>query len=162
MAKLRIGHADGRTEERDLGPGSYRVGRERADLVLPHRSVSAHHAQLEIQPGGVTVFDVGSRNGTLDPNGQRLTAAYVLLPEQPIRLGACTLTLLRSPGGAGGTLVMQGLPALRARPVAAQHDPGALPRSAWWLKVLGIGAVLLLGLVSLQTCGALVKVLGAR
>ncbi len=47
-AKLRIGHADGQVEERTVAPGSYRVGREDADIVLPHGSVSARHAVLEV------------------------------------------------------------------------------------------------------------------
>jgi hypothetical protein len=181
VARLRISHADGRAEERELAPGTYRVGREGADLLLPHGSVSAHHAQLDVLAGGVSVRDAGSRNGTLAPDGQRITAPYLLLPDQPIRLGACTLTLLRSHGhsfrdagcaASGGTLVMQEQPALPVRearvqppalpPVWLQRDTRALPAVAWWVKLLGVSVLLVLSLVSFQTCSALVDALGAR
>ena len=183
VARFRIGHADGRVEERELSPGSYRVGREAADVSLPHGSVSAYHAQLEVRADGVIVQDAGSRNGTLDPQGKRLTEPYVLMADRPIRLGACTITLPRSPGHAGGTRIMHEVPAVqhagpqgaalqqhagpqRAAPqrAALQHavlhpDTRALPRIAWWIKLAGVSAILLLGLVSLRTCGALVEAL---
>lgn len=156
--KLRIGHADGQLEERVLAPGSYRVGREDADIVLPHGSVSARHAVLEVSTRGVVIRDLGSRNGTLDPSGRRLASPYALLPEQPVRLGAATLTLLRAPGQAGGTRVMAEMP---APPV----ERGVLPRAArsappgisGWLKLVGAAVVVLLGFASVKTCTALVE-----
>jgi hypothetical protein len=156
--QLRIGHADGQVEERALAPGSYRVGREDADIVLPHGSVSARHAVLEVSALGVVIRDVGSRNGTMNPGGQRITSPYTLLPEQPVRLGAATLTLLRAPGQAGGTRVMQEMP---APPV----ERGALPRAAraappgisGWLKLVAAALVVLLGFGSVKTCTALVE-----
>jgi hypothetical protein len=170
--KLRIGHADGRMEESELGPGSYRIGREDADIVLPHGSVSAHHAQLEVQAQRVLITDAGSRNGTLDPQGQRISTPYALVPGQPIRLGAITLTLLRSIGQAGGTRAMPEAPAPGGTRVMAQVPPQlalpplvssgltrAPPRTSRWLKLLGVGIILLLGFASLKTCSALVQVL---
>jgi pSer/pThr/pTyr-binding forkhead associated (FHA) protein len=170
--KLRIGHADGRVEERELGPGSYRVGREDADIVLPHGSVSAHHAQLQVQAQRVLITDAGSRNGTLEPSGQRISTAYALVPDQPIRLGAITLTLLRSLGQAGGTRAMPEAPAPRGARVLEEVPPQlalpplvsseltrAPPPTSRWLKLLGVGIILLLGFASLKTCSALVQVL---
>lgn len=135
-----------------------------ADLDFPRQS--AFLAE------GVTVRDAGSRNGTLAPNGQRISASYVLLPDQPIRLGACTLTLLRSTGHSGGTRVMQERPALPVRKapvqppavphVLLQRDTRALPGIARWIKLLGVSALLALSLVSFRTCSALVDALGAR
>ena len=171
MVKLRIGHADGQLEERELGPGSYRIGREDAEIVLPHGSVSARHALLEVSPLGVVIQDVGSRNGTLNPGGQRITSPYALIPEQPVRLGAATLTLLRAPGQPGGTRAMAQVPARgRTRVMAEVPPPFAVPpveRGAplppappgigGWLKLLGAALVMLLGFVSLKTCSALVE-----
>jgi hypothetical protein len=158
--KLRIRHAGGRVEERELAPGSYRIGREHADIVLPHRSVSAHHAQLEVTPARVVITDAGSRNGSFEPSGRRITQPYVLVPEQPIRLGAITLTLLRALGQAGGTRAMPEVPAL---PLIASPSPTrAPPRTSRWLKLVGVSVLLLLGFVSLKTCSALVQALSER
>jgi S-DNA-T family DNA segregation ATPase FtsK/SpoIIIE len=173
-AKLRIGHADGRVEERELGAGSYRIGREDADIVLPDASVSARHAVLEVNALGVVIQDVGSRNGTSNASGQRISSPYTLLPEQPVRLGKATLTLLRTPGQAGGTRAMPEMPRPgRTRVMAEVPAPfavppverGALPATAkapppgigGWLKLLGAALVMLLGFVSLKTCSALVE-----
>jgi len=174
--KLRIGHASGQVEERELAAGSYRIGREDADIVLPHGSVSARHAVLELSALGAVIQDLSSRNGTLTPSGQRITSPYRLVPEQPVRLGAATLTLLRSPGQAGGTRAMPQVPAPgRTRVLAEVPAPfavppverGALPPAvraappgiSGWLKLLGAALVMLLGFVSLKTCSALVQAL---
>ena len=174
--RLKIGYTDGRVEERELPVGSYRVGRENADLVLPHGSVSAHHADLHVQPQRVLIRDVGSRNGTFDPDGRRLEAAYALLPDQPIRVGALTLTLVRLVGQAGGTRAMPEAPAAGVRgrselPPGVAAPPPAVPAQlrettsppaiGRWLKLSGVFALLLLGFVSLKTCTALVQAVAA-
>ena len=154
---MRIQHAGGRVEERELGPGSYRIGREHADIVLAHASVSAHHAQLEVTPQRVVLTDAGSRNGSFEPSGRRIAQPYTLVPEQPIRLGAIALTLLRAPGQAGGTRAMPEAPARPALAAAgAMPQP---PRMGRWLKLMGVSVLLLLGFVSLRTCGALLQAL---
>ncbi|MEO8182108.1 MAG: PrsW family glutamic-type intramembrane protease [Deltaproteobacteria bacterium] len=99
VIRVRIGHANQRFEERSLSPGRYLLGRESCDIVLADENVSARHAELHVQaPGGVSsalqITDLGSRNGTYDPRGQRLAAPYLLVPNQPIRLGASSLTWL--------------------------------------------------------------------
>jgi len=165
--KLRIGHADGRVEERELGPGSYSIGREEAEIVLPDASVSARHAELEVQPERVLITDAGSRNGTFDPSGRRLSAAYTLITDQPVRLGAVTLTLVRSTGQPGAVRAPSELPAARRTRVMVEAPPqfAALhsvhgttpPRTSRWIKWIGVSVVLLLGFVSLKTCTALVE-----
>lgn len=60
-----------------LHTGTNSVGRESADVILAEKTVSRHHAQLEVdQSGGVRVEDLGSTNGTRI-NGQ------TLLPKSP-------------------------------------------------------------------------------
>lgn len=104
-ATIKITHADGRVEERVFGPGSYEVGRESGQLVLPDHNVSARHARLDVQAERVVLIDLGSSNGTYSPSGDRLSGPYELHPGHAVRLGGSTLTLLARPG-AGGTQAM--------------------------------------------------------
>jgi hypothetical protein len=129
-ATIRITHPDGRIEERTLITGSYDVGREAGQLVLPDPNVSARHARLEVQAGNVLLIDLGSSNGTYAASGERLSAPHVLEPGQAMRLGSTTITLLsRAAPPAGGTQVLPQLGA--AQPAApypgvasAQHYSG--------------------------------------
>jgi RsiW-degrading membrane proteinase PrsW (M82 family) len=94
---VKIGHANARFEERRLAPGKYLLGRESCDIVLADENVSARHAELHVQARGAVITgllitDLGSRNGTFDPDGRRLSAPYVLVANQTIRLGASSLT----------------------------------------------------------------------
>jgi protease PrsW len=110
--RMKIGHANRRFEERSLAPGRYLLGRESCDIVLVDENVSARHAELHVQAHGhgnaaIQITDLGSRNGTFDPRGQRLSAPYLLVPNQPIRLGASSLTWLEpqptsAPSAASG------------------------------------------------------------
>lgn len=112
---IRINHPDGRGEDRLLAPGSYQIGRESGDIVLRDPNVSANHARLEVGPGGVTIVDLGSSNGTLDAAGRRLTGPYALERNAPIRLGGSTLTWLVSSAPPQ--------PALAPLPVALHSGP---------------------------------------
>jgi S1-C subfamily serine protease len=55
------------------------------DVVIGADSVSGNHAQLEILPGGVTLTDLGSRNGTF-VNDERVSTCE-LSPQDKVRLG---------------------------------------------------------------------------
>ena len=125
--RVRIGHAHQRFEERALAPGKYSLGRESCDIILADENVSARHAELHVMGRGdavtgLLITDLGSRNGTFDPSGQRLTAAYALVPNQPIRLGASSLTWL--------------LPAVAAAPQPSASS--ALARSEKRKRALGL------------------------
>lgn len=57
----------GRSDQREirLAEGGTRVGRaEDNDLFLLDRSLSRHHARVEVEDGRVTLVDLGSTNGT--------------------------------------------------------------------------------------------------
>lgn len=55
----------GQTDEYALNKPSLSIGRANDnDIVLNYPTVSAHHLQLEIAPGGVRVTDLNSTNGT--------------------------------------------------------------------------------------------------
>ena len=95
--RVKIGHANARFEERFLAPGKYLLGRESCDIVLQDENVSARHAELHVRGQGMLIIDLGSRNGTFDPRGQRLSGPYPLAPNQSIRLGASSLTWVQPP-----------------------------------------------------------------
>jgi len=62
--------ADG-TREFFLKPGANIVGRENADVLLSHNTISRKHAIVTVEEGGVFVEDSGSTNGTA-VDGQKL------------------------------------------------------------------------------------------
>ena len=53
-----------------------RIGRERADLVLDDKRVSAVHAEIEVDARGYRLRDLGSKNGTF-VSGVRVLDAYL-------------------------------------------------------------------------------------
>ena len=109
-AQIRITYSDGRIEDRTLPPGTYLAGREQGDIVLRDPNTSGRHAQIDVQFGRVTMTDLGSTNGTYDLQGQRLSGPYVMVPNQAIRLGTTTITLMPPQMTAAGTQVMQQMP----------------------------------------------------
>lgn len=68
-------------------PGCYRIGRDRAcnDVVIPHPSVSHHHAVLVCSPNGSRLYDLGSTNGTWAA-GERFSGGPISV-RADIRLG---------------------------------------------------------------------------
>ena len=79
-----------------LSPGRFFVGRDRdCQLVLDDPMVSRRHALLVIGPGGVTVEDLGSRNGVL-VNGERIEGRVQLEAGDVLTIGVSQLTLQRA------------------------------------------------------------------
>jgi ABC transport system ATP-binding/permease protein len=56
------------------------------DVVVPQRTVSAHHCRLSAIPDGFRIEDVGSTNGTF-VNGHKIQAAVRVTPFDAITLG---------------------------------------------------------------------------
>ena len=70
-----------------LPPGEYVIGREAGtDLRADTPLLSRKHARLTINYDHLLLEDLGSSNGTF-VNGQPVTAATRLFPNQSIRLG---------------------------------------------------------------------------
>ena len=70
-----------------LSPGEYVIGRETGtDLRADTPLLSRRHARLTINYDHLLLEDLGSSNGTF-VNGQSVTAATRLFPNQSIRLG---------------------------------------------------------------------------
>ena len=86
------------------------------DVVLDDRTVSRLHALFERLPGGWTVRDLGSRNGTF-LNGTRIGEVTVLRPGDRVRLGSSEATFHgTSEGGIeGGTAPIALAPELTRR-----------------------------------------------
>lgn len=59
------------TREFPLNAGANTVGRENADILLVHNTVSRKHATVTVEDGGAWVEDAGSTNGTVVA-GQRI------------------------------------------------------------------------------------------
>ncbi|MGH3177717.1 MAG: cytochrome P450, partial [Streptosporangiaceae bacterium] len=95
------------------------------DIVVPHLSVSRHHAELHATPDGYRIVDLGSHNGTF-VNEQRVTAAP-LAEGDTVGFGDTTFRL------SGGELLKI------ADPAPAQMPPAPDP-VADSIAETGIGA----------------------
>jgi len=105
-ATFKIEYFDGRIEQRTLPPGVYQVGRDVGDIVLGDTNTSARHAELRVEPGRVTIQDVGSTNGTYDSAGARISGPLVMAQGARMTLGHSKITLLPDGPPAGGTRLM--------------------------------------------------------
>jgi TM2 domain-containing membrane protein YozV len=118
-ASFRIWHADGRTEDRTLGLGQHELGRSIGALVIDDPGISTRHARISVEPARVTIEDLGSSNGTL-ANGQRVSGAFTMAPEQPVQVGSTRIALISRSGGPPGT---QLVPAFGAPPSGQYGAP---------------------------------------
>src|SRR6185437_3841466 len=103
------------------------------DIVVPHLSVSRHHAELHATPGGYRIVDLGSHNGTF-VNEQRVSAA-TLAEDDTVGFGDTTFRL------SGDELVQIADPAPAQMPPAPDPvaEPVAEPRAESIVES-GIGA----------------------
>jgi DNA-binding NtrC family response regulator len=86
------GEVGGVSRSYAVRPGESSVGSRTGNtIVLPVRGVSRQHAVLKCAPGGLTLEDSGSRNGTR-VNGVRVQRTR-LEPGDEVRLGPVTLRL---------------------------------------------------------------------
>ncbi len=125
-ARIRVQHEDGRIEERTLALGTYAIGRNAGGLPLSDSNVSGLHAELRIQPGAVDIVDMGSSNGTFDMAGNRLVQPKGLRPNEWVRLGNSSITVIELATPArGGTQLMPQVAPVAAPP--AVHEPWMQP-----------------------------------
>lgn len=69
------------------------LGRSRdADIFIPDQWLSRMHAEIRLDGGGLTIADLGSKNGTL-VNGTRIQGATPLRRGDQIKLGDHTVTV---------------------------------------------------------------------
>jgi len=85
-------------------PGRMLAGTSTAcEIRLTDSAISRRHAAFDVQPGGLRVTDLGSKNGTL-VNGVRVYDALLAGGEQ-VRIGGTTCRVERLPGGHERCLV---------------------------------------------------------
>ncbi|MEJ2210118.1 MAG: FHA domain-containing protein [Anaerolineae bacterium] len=96
---LNVYRADGPPIQCRLGPGHLLVGRTRqAVLRLDHQEVSGRHCLFRISPGGLTVQDLGSTNGTY-LRGRRLPPyqEVAVSPGDRVQVGSFSLAVTTRP-----------------------------------------------------------------
>ena len=92
------GEIDGRSYNFDLEDGDHRIGCSgESDVRLAFEGVSRQHALLRVLPGGVSIEDSGSRNGTF-VDGSRVQKAAVG-ESSTLAIGPVELTLQAIEGG---------------------------------------------------------------
>jgi predicted component of type VI protein secretion system len=110
----------------ELNEGTYAVGRSaQCQVSLDDPLVSRQHAMFEVGPGGVTVQDLGSRNGVI-VNGHRIEGKVQLSVGDRILIGSQELTLLAAHDtAAGGPGVgKMTLPKMRVSTPSSGFSPG--------------------------------------
>ncbi len=89
-----------RDREITLHPGENVLGRvDEGTVWIDSPSVSRRHARIRVDGDGVTLEDLGSKNGTYW-RGQRISAPIVLSDGDEIRLGPVSITLRVLPADA--------------------------------------------------------------
>ena len=87
MLKL-VGTDGSRFYSWPLAAGRYVIGRKvECDLPVVHKTVSRHHAELDVSPEGICrLSDLGSHNGTF-VNGERVTGSVTLNAGDTVMFG---------------------------------------------------------------------------
>lgn len=94
-----------RNQDIDLPLGRFVIGRGAdAQLSLDDPLVSRHHAALTVTSTGVSVEDLGSRNGTL-VNDARIGGVTVLVAGDHVTIGSQRMELLDAGGGSSADRV---------------------------------------------------------
>lgn len=109
--RLILHDGDGRASV-DVPDGKYVLGRDnRADILVPNRTVSSRHAEIIVRGHHCTIRDLGSSNGTT-VNGASLRGTRELAARDQIHLGSSLLTIADvddgPPAAAGPLLILRG------------------------------------------------------
>ncbi len=91
--RLRVSSGPNAGESFILTDNGATIGRQDGNtIVLDDSRLSRQHARIDLGPGGLTLTDLGSANGTL-VNGQRVSGTRILQRGDQIQLGETTLIL---------------------------------------------------------------------
>jgi|GEM_PF-1929500 len=90
---LTIATANGRTSTAPINKAMLRLGRNPDnDVVIDDPSVSGYHARIFAGPNGLSILDIGSRNGT-EVDGRLITVQTPLSPRSRLRVGAVAVSI---------------------------------------------------------------------
>ncbi len=125
---LTIVMPDGRTQTVLVDRRQLRIGRNPDnDVVIDDPSVSGYHARIFAGPAGLSILDVGSRNGTV-VDGRTIDAQTPLGAASTVRIGTATVRVaLPGAPGAGDDFVLPPFPNPTPAPVAAAAATAAAP-----------------------------------
>ena len=85
--KIEIIHNGQIIETKELGEGSYKIGRSsECDIQLKSQQISKQHALLVIKGTKAAIIDLGSANGVF-VNGARISSAKALSPGDEVQIG---------------------------------------------------------------------------
>lgn len=123
--------------------GVHVVGRgSEVTVSLDHEDVSRRHAELDVGPDGVTVRDLGSKNG-VRVDGTAVDGSCRVAHGQTIALGELMLTLSHPASQVANVLLRAGETTMTA--TATHDDP---PQTRAGLLLPAIGVVVFGGLVA--------------
>jgi hypothetical protein len=130
----------------ELKDGVYIIGRDRpSDVLLPERTVSTRHAELQVRGAEWLLRDLGSSNGTFIDD-QPLREAKLIRPSDRVRLGSVVVTLQHLEAAPVAPSAVP--PAAAEKP--AKQPRGPLPWTARTTLAASAGIVVLLLLVCLM------------
>jgi uncharacterized protein (TIGR02270 family) len=131
--RIEVNHpSDGRVSETVFLESPIRIGRRPGNhIVLRHTYVSEPHALIEFSEGGVTIVDLGSRNGTFVA-GALVQKDRPMRIESGVHLAIGPFILVVSPLGPDGGVELNGGPGRMALPLAGLPSteppaPGEFP-----------------------------------
>ncbi len=134
--------SDGRSQQFTFD-GDVTIGRDPASaLVLSDPEISRRHARLSVGPGGVTLADLGSGNGTWFGGRELEPRVETPLPEgASFGVGSYTLTVSTAANGATVVASARATPVLSATPGLLEDLAGTVMlRPAFRLHIVNDGA----------------------
>lgn len=105
--RLRVESGPNAGQDYTVAGSGTTIGRQDGNtIVLDDGRLSRQHARIDLAPGGLTITDLGSANGTR-LNGQRISGTQPLRPGDRVQLGETTIVVEGGPPTAdvGGSSV---------------------------------------------------------
>lgn len=116
---LTIATADGRSRSVPIDKAQLRIGRNPDnDVVIDDPSVSGYHARIFAGSNGLSILDIGSRNGTA-VDGRQITAQTPLSASSQIRIGAVGVSVAPAGAAPSAPFVLPEFPVAAAAASAA-------------------------------------------
>lgn len=119
----------------ELPYGNHVIGRGGdASILLDDKDVSRRHARIDVGPDGITIEDLGSKNG-IYTRGKRITSPLMLGHGQSFSFGELTLTVSHPAAQVSRALAQAGETTVTT---TRTHDRMHRDRLSLLLPVLGV------------------------